>query len=240
MSGQIKQLKAHAEHLLDAFLILRETYAILEPMIFDEKVCHLRGNGKQSRGFLILRNSLYLSCVQDIAKLTLDSDQRSPSIINLVSALKLSNLRDELREEYSNWLVPEYDMETDPAIIKALQKMKVREQQDRRDDFDRLYEEIEERWVLLSECRSMGSFLTIRDKISVHKEVHLVADKYQFVDIETFGLVWDDLRYAICQMQRLVEILQLLIRNSGMAWDLEEERFTTLGKDFWLGTHETN
>lgn len=234
MSIQIKKLKADAKHLLDAFLVLRQTYAILDPMLFDEKVCQLRGNGIQARGFQILRNSLFLSCAHDIAKLTVDSDDRTPSIMNLCRALKSGKIRDELREEYCLWQVPEYNAETDPAIIAALRKMAAREKLDRRDDFDRLYSEIEERWVLLSECRSMGSFLTIKDKVSAHKEVHLLADKYQFVDIESLGLVWADLKYAMEQMQKLVETLQLVIRNSAMAWDLENERLDKFGRDFWL------
>ncbi|MBW2477269.1 MAG: hypothetical protein JRE63_08120, partial [Deltaproteobacteria bacterium] len=204
MSNQIERLKSSAGHLLDAFLILRQTYAILEPMVLDENAFKLRGSGKQATGFKILRNVLSLSCAQDIAKLTLDADNRTPSIINFVTSLQCSSLREDLRKQFRGWQVPRYDKETDPAIIDALNQMEVRSQRDRSKDFDRLYSELEERWILLSECRSMGCFLTIKDKLTAHKEVCPVADKYQFVDVESLGLLWVDLKYAIDQMQRIV------------------------------------
>ena len=80
MPTQIERLEAHAAHLLDAFIQLRERYALLEPMLFGETVSK-GGSGKQGRGFSILKHSLFLSCSQDIAKLTLDDDNRTPSLV---------------------------------------------------------------------------------------------------------------------------------------------------------------
>jgi hypothetical protein len=233
MPTQIEKIQAHSEHLLDAFLMLLERYAILAPMLFDEEICRQHGSGKKARGFEILRKSLFISCAQDIANLTLDHFNNSLSIKNLVDQLQDSNLVDELREMYSVWRTPSYEYEKDPSIISALKKMEEREQKNRMIEFDRLYAEMNEKWVLLSECRSMNAFSTIRKKISSHIEVKYVADKYQFVDLGHLGLVWGDLKYAIEQMQRLIELLQLLIRNSGMAWGLEKERIYKAGKEFW-------
>jgi len=233
MPTQIEKMQAHSEHLLDAFLMLLERYAILSPMLFDEEICRQYGSGKKARGFEILRKSLFLSCAQDIANLTLDHFNNSLSIKNLVDELQDSNLVDELRKMYSVWHTPSYENEKDPSIISALKKMEKREQKNRMMEFDRLYAEMNEKWVLLSECRSMNAFSTIRKKVSAHIEVKYVADKYQFVDLGQLGLVWGDLKYAIEQMQRLIELLQLLIRNAGMAWDLEKDRIYKAGKEFW-------
>ena len=46
-------------------------------MLFDQDVVAKKGSRKQARGFLILRNSLFLTCVQDIAKYTADADYRT-------------------------------------------------------------------------------------------------------------------------------------------------------------------
>ena len=64
MPTQIKKLEAHASHLLDAFIRLRERYSLLDPMLFDPDVPKARGSGIQARGFLTLRHSLFLSCAQ--------------------------------------------------------------------------------------------------------------------------------------------------------------------------------
>src|SRR3990167_6171690 len=92
MPSQIEKLEAHASHLLDAFIRLTERYSLLDPMLFDSEVPKSRGSGAQARGFLTLRHSLFLSCSQDIAKLTLDSDKRTPSIKSLIAAFDESKV----------------------------------------------------------------------------------------------------------------------------------------------------
>lgn len=84
---QIERLEALAGHLLDGYLALRERNAIVSPLLFDKETAEFYGSGKRSRGFRVLRNSLFLSCIQDIAKLTADSDERTPSVSKFVKAL---------------------------------------------------------------------------------------------------------------------------------------------------------
>ena len=132
MPTQIEKLEAHASHLLDAFIGLREKYALLQPMLFDKQVVQARGSFAQARGFQTLRHSLFLSCAQDIAKLCLDADKRTPSILNLVSGLSDLLLRGELRERYAIWKLPSVEGETDPEIIEALRRIEQHEQSERR------------------------------------------------------------------------------------------------------------
>jgi hypothetical protein len=234
MPSRIEKLQAHAGHLLDAFLGLRERYAMLEPMLFQDQVPKSRGSGKQARGFLTLRHSLFLSCVQDIAKLSTDDDKRTPSIKNLVSALDDANLVKTLRERFAAWHVPVVEAETDPEIVEALRRMELREETERRAQFDEILGRAQKAWIELSSSPFMGSFLTIRDKVAAHTEVQFVADKYQFVDISTLGVKWSDLRKAIELMQGLVESLGLLIRNAGFAWDMLDEQLSKASQYFWL------
>ena len=188
MPTQIEKLQAHAEHLLDAFLILIERYAILKPMLFSEDVFRQHGSGKKARGFEALRKSLFLECAQDIANITFDNHDRTLTIKNLIDALRDNNLVEELREKYTIWHTPSYE-DQDPLVIATLRKMKEREKANREKDFDRLYSELQEKWVLLSECRSMNAFSTIRNKMSAHIEIQYIADKYQFVGLSDRGLV---------------------------------------------------
>ena len=180
MPTQIEKLEAHTSHLLDAFIRLRERYSLLDPMLFDPCVPKSRGSGNQARGFLTLRHSLFLSCAQDIAKLTSDSDPRTPSIKSLVTALENLNLCRDLQDRFAHWVTPSVETEADPEIIEALRRIEFREQAERRTQFDEVLIRTRMNWDALSKEAYLSSFLTIRDKVSAHTEVLLVADKYQY------------------------------------------------------------
>lgn len=233
MPTQIERLEAHAAHLLDAFIQLRERYALLEPMLFSEKVTKERGSDIQARGFRILKHSLFLSCSQDIAKLTLDDDDRTPSLANLVRALTDEVIRNELRERFAVWKIPSIEVETEPEIVEALRRIELREEAERQDQFDRLYCEATALWAEISTSKVVKGFRTVRDKVSAHTEIRFVADKYQFVDIGKLGIKWGDLRATIDRMQRLVELMGHLVRNAGFAWDMLDEQLSRASKGFW-------
>jgi hypothetical protein len=112
MPSQLERIQAHASHLLDAFIHLRERYALLEPMRHAD-VQKLCGSGHQLLGFQILRNALFLSCVQDIVKLSLDKDKRTPSLHNLVQKLTDASVHTKLRERFAVWSIPSVEEETD-------------------------------------------------------------------------------------------------------------------------------
>ena len=238
MPSQIEKLEAHASHLLDAFIGLRERYAMLDPMLFDAEVPKQRGSGSQARGFKILRHTLFLSCAQDIAKLTMDKNEKTPSLRNLVEALESDALRQELREKFALWVVPSTEAETDPEIIAALRRMEGREQAERRVQFDDLYNEATSLWTQLSTGSAVQGFLTIRNSISAHTEVRFVADKYQFVDMGTLGIRWDDLKNTIKMMQRLVELVGFIVRDAGFAWDMLDEQLAKASSGFWSAASE--
>ncbi len=234
MPTQIEKLQAHTGHLLDAFIALRQRYAMLHPLLFDQEVVKEYGSGLRSHGFLTLRHSLFLSCAQDMAKLSLDKDERTPSIKKLQSALQQETVRDELREAFAIWVIPSVEEETDPEIKEALQRMEQREQSERRQQFDEILARTQACWLTLQSDAALLAFQTVRDKVSAHTEVHLVADKYQFVDISALGIKWGDLKRVMEAMQLIVEDLGLLIRNAGFAWDSLDSQLNKASKNFWL------
>ncbi len=111
--------------------------------------------------------------------------------------------------------------------------MELRERDERRFQFDEILTRTNIRFFALESDPALQGFLTIRDKVSAHSEVHLVADKYQFVDIGQLGIKWADLKRVIDMMQSLVEDLGMLIRNSGFAWDSLDAQLANASADFW-------
>jgi hypothetical protein len=231
---QIEKLEGHASHLLDAFIGLREKFALLEPMLFNKETIQTRGSRGQARGFSILRHSLFLSCAQDIAKLCLDADARTPSICKIVEALDDLTLRKELEERYAIWVIPSAETETDPDIVAALKRMEEQERSERRIQFLEHVCELQRLWRVLQGSKSLDGFFTLRNKVSAHIEVRYVADKYQLVDIAELGIKWSDLRGTIDSMQHLVELIGLIVRNTCFAWDSLETQLTKAASGFWV------
>lgn len=60
MPTQLEKLEAHASHMFDAFIKLRQRYSIFEPLLFDKTVVTTLGSGKRAVGFSILKDSLSL------------------------------------------------------------------------------------------------------------------------------------------------------------------------------------
>lgn len=162
----------------------------------------------------------------------MDDDDRSASIRNLVRAMTDEKLRATLRSRYVNWANTPIS-EVDPEILAALAKMQVKDRRERGEHFDELYCEMRTLWEKLSTCSEMQAFQRIRDKVSAHTEIQFQADKYQFVDMSKLGLKWGDMKNMVEAMQRVVELLGLLIRSAGFAWEMLDEQLDTASKKFW-------
>lgn len=233
MPTRIKKLQAFASHLLDGMIYLRERYAILEPMLADRDVQHNFGSGSRRRGFDVLRYSLVLACIQDIAKFTTDKDARTPSVHNIVRGLDDDTLR-QLRDEFADWNFPiPAEYADDREILAALKRIDAREESERREQFDSLYADMRSRWMALEASPTLRSFRTVRDKVSAHTEIKYVADKYQPVRIEDLGITRADLSTVINDLQEIVELLGLIVRNAGFAWDMLDEQLSRASRDFW-------
>lgn len=234
MPTQIERVEALSAHLLDGFLALRERYALLDPMLFNSSVASSRGSGRQARGFRALRKSLFLTCAQDIAKLVADTDSRAPSITNITTALRDSTLVASLKARYVAWVVPSIENETDSEIVEALRLLELDERAGRATEFDRHLRDL---LALADELLSspvIESFRTIRDKVTAHTEVRFVADKYRLFDLADLGLKWRDLQASIVSIQRAVELIGMVVRNTGFAWDMLDHQLSNAANEFWL------
>ncbi|MGJ8670077.1 MAG: hypothetical protein ACSHXK_11365 [Oceanococcus sp.] len=232
-----EKLEAHSSMLLDAFIGLREKYAILGPMLFDQTVVQARGSGMQNHGFSILKNSLFFACSQDIANICCDSHKRVTSIKKLVAELENDDLRTSLCKKYSDRGEAIISGENDPAIIDIIRKSEQREIEHRHADFNARYEAMLQLWNGLEGSDVLEAFRTIRDKASAHIEVRFHEEEYRLIDIGALGLKWGDLRKTIESVQVLVASLDLLIRNSSFAWGMLDEQLLEAASSFWGVPH---
>lgn len=222
-----------ASHLLDGYLLLREKQALLEPMLFDRKVVASRGSGRSKREFNTLKHTLFLGCIQDVANLCADKDQRAPSIANIAKTLLDTKIRNELRDKFSSWVIPFAGGEADAFTAEQLRKIESREQMDRRIRFDQLYTEFLQCSGNLGTSPLLHAFRDVRDKVSAHTEIRPLGDRYAPLDISTLGIHWGDIGRIISEMQRPVALSGLLVRNASFAWDALDTLLRISSTDFW-------
>ncbi len=235
MKNKIKKLEAHASHLLDGIIALKGKYAIFEPLIFNQDVITLYGNKERNRGFEIIKNTLFFSCAQDIAKFCMDSDaqKRTPSIKSLTNELTDTQLIAYLRENYATRAMPSVENETDPLVLEELRNFANTENIKRGGEFDHHLNELIFISNELFNSKLIVSFKTIRDKVSAHTESRLSKDEYQLVDISKLGIKWIDIKTIIDEMQRATALINFIIRRADFAWDNLDKQFTTASTDFW-------
>lgn len=234
MPSQIEKLQAFAGHLLDGMIYLRERHAILKPMLADPEVQRNFGGGKRRRGFEVLRYSLLLACIQDIVKLTSDRDSRAPSVHNILDELSDEPLRSRLRGEFAEWNFPiPAEYAGDREVLAALKRMNAREESERRDEFDAHYSTLRSKWATLQASPTLLSFRTVRDKVSAHTEIKHVADKYQPVQIDELGITRADLDAIVSELEEIVALVGLLVRNAAFAWDMLDQQLDEASRDLW-------
>jgi hypothetical protein len=236
MSAVIEKLEAQASQLLDGFIGLRETYALLDPMLFDRETIASRGSFGQRNGFLILRRSLLLACVQDIGRLCLDSDERAPSIPRLIAQLRNQSLRDELRRRYCVFGGEPARTESDPDIIRLLADIAQREQTARGDEFDRYFARLLTSWDELSNGSALAEILTVRDQVSSHAEDHAGRRRYLLADITRLGIDLTGLQPTIQAMQEQVALIATMVHAAGFSWNSLSHQLADAVQGFWTST----
>lgn len=213
------KIRGHASTLLDLHLRLAEKNALLQKLVFDHALV-ARLSGKRShQGVATLQHTLYLSCAQDIAKITFDRDSRSPSLAKILHTLKDETIRMQLQTNFSVWDEPANRDYSDPAIVEALKRIDLRESARRKDQFNQLLEELQDLSSHIFSLPSFSSFRTVRDKITAHTEIKLVADKYLPIDLGSLSLKWGDINSCVSLLERPIELVGLVVRNTSFAWD---------------------
>ena len=232
----LEELEAQASQLLDGFIGLRETYALLDPMLFDRETISSRGSFGQRNGFLMLRRSLLLACVQDIGRLCLDSDEHAASIPRLVAKLRNQPLRDELKRRYCLCGGEPARTESDPDIIRLLADIAQREQTARGDEFDRHFARLLTSWDALSSGSALAKSLTVRDQVSGHTRDHSGRYRYQLVDITRLGIDLTGLQPTIQAMQEPVALIGLMVQAAGFSWESLSRQLADAAQSFWAST----
>jgi len=231
MKQQVDKLVGHSEHLLDAFLGLRQKVALLFPMVRNESLIVKYSRGAGAEGFLILRYTLFCSCAQDLVKLTTDTDKRTPSVENLFSILQDVQVRNELRERYSAWCLPREAGHNE--IETELQAHEMARRGELAKKFDDLFRKVGDGWANFKVQPWLPGMQSLRDKHTAHLELRPTNHGYEPVGLEALNLKWGDVRDAVTRLEGLVLDLNVLSRQAGFMMDQATDQFDRAATAFW-------
>lgn len=204
MNERIEKLTGHAEILLNAYLGLRAKLEVLKPIIFDEFTARKHSAKRRARGFQVIRQSLFESCVLDVHALAFDKDARTPSVHGFVKALQEDSVRALLRDNQKRAAV-----------------------------FDKKYGRILEEWNSLETRSWAQAFRDLRDQRISHLELKKVGNEYKRLDVSSLGLKWNDIEEAVNLLERLVLDLMGVVRDEGYDLENIKRALENDGKAFW-------
>lgn len=228
---RIRKLHGHAENLLDAFRGLRFNIAMLEPLIEDEDLKTQLSSGNRKAGFAALRQTLFLACALDVAKLCFDKDGRTPSIANVMMALSDPAVVTALRDQNTRFDVPREAGDADSETELEAYENSERETLGRK--FDETLRQLQSEWRALESSPLKTAFSTLRDKYTAHLELRFVNGSYQPIDIAALGLKWTDPGNVARAMEPLVLGIGLLVRDSDFDMSGAVKQFQQISAGFW-------
>ena len=232
--AQVQKARAHAEHLLDAFLTLRERFYYADLALFDPSVAARHSVLGKSRGLRRVGVDLYFYCIQDVAKIAFDVSRSVPSVANLIKTARSPFVQDKLKHAFSkrtSCLPQDSDEETKKLWLKLDEE----EAERRGREFDANLSGLFSNWERFqSDKRALG-YQSIRDKLTAHSELSRREDgEYAPFDLGKLGLSWADLGVVLEDLGGLVLALNVLFRNADFIMSEFEAACIKDAKKFWL------
>ena len=100
-------------------------------------------------------------------------------------------------------------------------------------EFDVFYSELLQLWSNLKVSKSAHSLAKIRNSSAAHYGVELVDGEYKLFDISSLNLKWDDILDTISAMQKIIGLINLIVRNAGYSWETLDEILSKTTNDYW-------
>ena len=223
---------AHSWYLLGDYVELRSKYAMLEPILFDRECVQRWGSGSAGWGLQVLRNTLLMSCVLDVYKLTLETDRRAASLLTLVEALEDKSLVADLREAASA-IGPIAPVEGDPESTQLIEAHEREVEEQRGKEFDAHVADVRARWKRLRDSKALAGCEEIRHKLIAHTELRPDGDTYRALKVEELGLKYGDLIDVMDQLRLLMELTSHVFRAASFELDEWERQLIDSRDVFW-------
>ncbi|WP_394170720.1 hypothetical protein [Saccharospirillum alexandrii] len=219
----VEKLTGHNKHLLTYFLSILRKYELIRPMLNSNELSKRYGAGAAGQGFYILKMNMFLSIVQDVAKIVFDVSKKAPSLKKIIEALENDAVVELLERKY----ISAYEGEKLPDEIKEQFKIERSE---------KFKEYLEQAKILYKHVAYSGEAIsckTARDKYTAHLELKFVEGEYRYPDISEFELSWNIADQLLIDIKELVSLLTMIIRDADFAWESFENHNKKISDNFW-------
>ena len=228
--GDINQL---LEHFNNGVLNLKAKHLVWLSMN-DKKLLsnELIKNG--SNTYNIIRDSLFIACMLDIANLGRDNDNRSLSLINIMNFFKNNEkkIKEKLLEDIKNFksapsvqgsIPPESDIQ---RFDKNHRAEKINELNNNFAMFHSMYED-------KSMQGKLSSFWIFRNKVAAHQDIYDKKGNLREFDISNLNLKYDDLTIAIEYLLDINKLLHQILKNKILYYDDLNKEVSDNANQFW-------
>ncbi|MHA7881265.1 MAG: AbiU2 domain-containing protein [Saccharospirillum sp.] len=227
---RLEQLEGYSKTLVQAVRVMDERRHILEPLLKDEEVkCALGEKFRNTFGAHAYNHLVPLftqDLVRDLARLFLDQDRRSGSLINLYRKASESEVYSALREQFRR--IPDKWYENADGIgdlpkelaASMLAEMQENHRKDFEASFDSAWDEVSKAVSELEADPISAKLKTFRDKYHAHLEMSALGQDPAPFNIASLGLTYNDiLAFSDRYMRAAFELDRLI---SGTVSDPEE------------------
>ncbi|HEY1768885.1 MAG TPA: hypothetical protein VGG02_01350 [Chthoniobacterales bacterium] len=216
MNAAVAKLEAQVDALEELTLRAFNRYLFLAPMLTSGELASRMNDERNGNLFVQLRGWLYWGLVQELAKICLDRDEKSPCISSIRSNLAdTPGLLNFLEQKYTNNI----------HGIGSVEELRC--------EFQREYGKFDTKAQQLLESNVVGGYKTIRDKLISHNELRKQGERYQFHDVAEENLKYGDERQVLETLRELVILLLLLVKNADTNWDSYLNTTENLVRRFW-------
>lgn len=213
VDGLISKHRGHLLHVTNAYHGLEEKYALLEPMLFDKTFVEKHKN----RGFEVLRQALFFSCVVDVVNIVVQKGGKQASSIEGIASIFCNQ---KVLKSLHNAILNADVFVGNPEIQEGQNQVFWANVGSTKTMID-----------CLLHSQQIKVFETIRDKRIAHLELKKSGKNYELLDISTLGLKWNDIQAVLAEIKTIIFNLNIIMTGVNLADRTELNK--NMSDKFW-------
>ncbi len=234
MEHRMQKIRAYSKAMVSRLIVADRKIALLSPLVKNSDLIAKWDNSYGAHGLELMRITIYLDLVRELAAISFDRSSKSPSIFNILELLKSKPLLDSLKSDYCQPTPISWVTNVDPdsrAFWEA--KHKERELEEKSKKFFEHYRTAKAAFSELKNKDIYTKMRNVRNKLVAHYEMRKVGSEPRLADPSDFDLKWGDVEIYFEEIKPIIVELVLLISNEAYALDLYREDHDKIAREFW-------
>ncbi|MCX8789130.1 AbiU2 domain-containing protein [Vibrio parahaemolyticus] len=234
MEHRVKKVRAYSTAMISRLIIADRKLALLNPLLNDSDLIHKWDHSYGGHGLELMRITMYLDIVRELAAISFDRGNTSPSIFNILELISSKPLLEALKRNYCKPTTITWVNDVDPESRAFWEERhKERDLGDKSQRFDEHYHKAKKLFSELKGKALHHKIRNVRNKLVAHYEMRQDGTEPRLADPKDFNLKWGDVESYFEELKPIIVELVLLISNEAYALDLFREDHERISRDFW-------